>query len=277
MAVARCDFYSDVLEMGASMTVVVPENHASRLEPPPPPFGLHRTLYLLHGLSDDDTMFLRRSSIERYASERGLAVVMPQAHRSYYTDEAHGLPYWTFISEELPDIASRLFRLSSRREDTYVAGISMGGYGAFKWALRQPERFAAAASLSGALGLAARLRPEEPVGQLDPRLRDRIFDDRPIEDTVDDPTWLLGEARRRGLDVPALWVSCGTEDALFAENDRFRREAEAQGIPLTVRFGPGAHTWDYWDRELEQVLDWLPPPAAVASGGPNAASDGRLR
>src|SRR4029079_1126758 len=97
--------------------------------------------------SDDDSIWLRRTSIERYVADLGIAVVMPQVHRSYYTDEAYGRPYWTFLSEELPRVASGFFRLSPRREDTFVAGLSMGGYGAFKWALRQPWRFAAAASL----------------------------------------------------------------------------------------------------------------------------------
>src|SRR5690554_3728055 len=111
------------------------------------------TLYLLHGLSDDHTIWLRRTNIERYVSNRGIAVVMPAVHRSFYTDMAIGYKYWTFVSEELPDIARSFFPLSDSREDNFVAGLSMGGYGAFKMALRCPEKFAAGASLSGALDL----------------------------------------------------------------------------------------------------------------------------
>ena len=106
-------------------------------------------LYLLHGLSDDHTAWLRYTSIERYATARGLAVVMPAVHRSFYADEAHGHAYWHFVSEELPAIVAAFFRLSERREDTFVAGLSMGGYGALKLGLHHPERFAAVASLSG--------------------------------------------------------------------------------------------------------------------------------
>ncbi len=112
-------------------------------------------LYLLHGMSDDHTAWLRYTSIERYAARHGLAVVMPAVGRSFYANEAHGHPYWDFLSEELPAVVGRFLRVSDRREDTFVAGLSMGGYGAFKWALRQPERFAAAASLSGALDVVA--------------------------------------------------------------------------------------------------------------------------
>src|SRR5690348_3177908 len=169
MALVRCDYFSDVLGFGTSMTLILPENTTG---------GPFPTLYLLHGLSDDDTAWLRRTSIERYVDELGLAVVMPAVHRSFYTDEYYGRPYWTFVTEELPRIAGRFFRLSDRREDTFVAGLSMGGYGAFKWALRHPERFAAAASLSGALDVASRLyQPPNPV---DPRMWQRVLGDEPI-------------------------------------------------------------------------------------------------
>ena len=112
-------------------------------------------LYLLHGLSDDHTAWVRYTSIERYADAYGLAVVMPQVHRSFYTDQAHGGAFWTFLAEELPELVQRFFVVSARREDTFVAGLSMGGYGALRWALRRPGRFAAAASLSGALDVDA--------------------------------------------------------------------------------------------------------------------------
>src|SRR5206468_7967478 len=149
-------------------------------------------LYLLHGLSDDDTIWLRRTSIERYVAPLGLAVVMPQVHRSFYTDGVYGGRYWTFLSEELPELVGSLFRVSGRREDTFVAGLSMGGYGALKWALRQPQRFAAAASLSGAVDV-ARLRGGRFRSE-DPRMFERIFGDQEIAGTPDDLLWLLDDA-----------------------------------------------------------------------------------
>src|SRR4051794_5930372 len=96
MALMRCDFFSDVLGMGTSITVALPEGATGHDLP---------TLYLLHGLSDDDTTWARRTRIEQYAGDHGVAVVMPQVQRSFYTDEAWGRPYWTFVAEELPRIA----------------------------------------------------------------------------------------------------------------------------------------------------------------------------
>ena len=253
MAHLRCDFFSDVLGLSTSMTVLLPQRTTTQIgmagsggEQPPP------VLYLLHGLSDDDTVWLRRTSIERYAAPLGLAVVMPQVHRSFYADQAYGGRYWTFLSEELPEIVGSLFRVSDRREDTFVAGLSMGGYGAFRWALRHPERFAAAASLSGALDVTARRRPRPE----DPRLFERVFGEEEVAGGPHDLQWLLGEAEQAAL--PALYLCCGTEDVLLGENEVFRDACVAAGVPLRAEFSPGAHEWGYWDARIQDVLAWLP-------------------
>jgi putative tributyrin esterase len=261
MAHLRCDFFSDALSLSTSMTVILPQQTTTQIgmegrtpEGPPP------VLYLLHGLSDDDTIWLRRTSIERYVAPLGLAVVMPQVHRSFYTDQHYGGRYWTFLSEELPQLVTSLFRVSDRREDTFVAGLSMGGYGAFKWALRQPERFAAAANLSGAVNITGlrtgRERPEDPL------MFERIFDGKEINGTPDDLHWLLGQADV--ATVPSLYVCCGTEDALIDDNRAFADAASAAGIPLESSFGPGGHDWAYWDTKIQDVLAWLPLDAPTA-------------
>jgi S-formylglutathione hydrolase FrmB len=251
----RVDFFSDALSLSTSMTVLLPQRTTTQIgmtgrttDGPPP------VLYLLHGLSDDDTIWLRRTSIERYVAPLGLAVVMPQVHRSFYTDEHYGGAYWTFLSEELPRLVHDWFRTSDRREDTFVAGLSMGGYGALKWALRQPDRFAAAAALSGAVDVTGlrtqRVRPE------DPRLFDRVFGDDGPAGTPEDLRWLL--QRADAATVPALYVCCGTEDALIDDNRAFVDEANAASIPVTSDFGPGQHDWAYWDATIQDVLAWLP-------------------
>ena len=253
MAVLRTDFYSDVLQLGTSMTVILPEPAATQIgteavqRPGPPP-----VLYLLHGLSDDDTMWLRQTSIHRYAAELGLAVVMPQVHRSFYAD----LPgtegrYWTFLSQELPRVVGAFFNVSRRREDTFVAGLSMGGYGALKWALSQPERFAAAASLSGAVDLQA-------LADLGERrdLIDGILGGRSVAEVGD--VFRLADAVDPAA-APDLFVACGTEDVrLIDQNRRLVEHLERRGMRPRVDFGPGEHEWGYWDRTIQDVLAWLP-------------------
>ncbi|KKK07596.1 alpha/beta hydrolase family protein [Micromonospora sp. HK10] len=254
MARIRCDFFSEALGMSTSMTVLLPERAATQIgmagsgataDPP--------VLYLLHGLTDDDTIWTRRTAIERYVAPLGLAVVMPQVQRSFYTDEAHGNRYWTFLSEELPLVCRSFFRLSDRPVDTFVAGLSMGGYGALKWALRQPGRFAAAASLSGALDVAR--RRDHPTRPLDPAVWHTVWGDRAVAGADDDTMALL---ERAGDDLPALYVACGTEDFLHEDNVRFVETARRRDVPLTVDFSPGDHDWAYWDAKIQDVLAWLP-------------------
>ncbi|MDG4797832.1 alpha/beta hydrolase family protein [Micromonospora sp. WMMD1082] len=254
MALLRCDFFSEALGLSTSMTVILPQQTSSQIglagadaatgEPP--------VLYLLHGLTDDDTIWLRRTSIERYVAPLGLAVVMPQVGRSFYTDEEHGNRYWTFLSEELPALCHGFFRLSPRRADTFVAGLSMGGYGAVKWALRDPGRFAAAASLSGALDLVA--RAHDPRRPIDRRVWHTAFGDRRITGSDDDPLALLDRS--------------GAEDFLYDDNVRFVEAARAKGVSLTVDFSPGDHDWAYWDAKIADVLAWLPLPGRVGPGQP---------
>jgi S-formylglutathione hydrolase FrmB len=255
MAHLRCDFFSDSLSLSTSMTVILPQQTKNQIgltgelrEGPPP------VLYLLHGLSDDDTTWVRRTSIERYAAPLGLAVVMPQVHRSFYADEAYGGAYWTFLTEELPELVHSFFSLSDRPEDTYVAGLSMGGYGAFKWALRQPERFAAAACLSGAVHI-DNLRSGR-ISVDDPKMFDRVFGDAQVEGSADDLFHLVRQADAARL--PPLHLCCGTEDVLYDDNQLFAEACAVAGVQVTTDFGPGAHDWDYWDAKIQDVLAWLP-------------------
>lgn len=246
MAELRCDFASEVLHVDTSMTVLLPGAVEAQREVGPD--GLP-VLYLLHGLGDDDTSWPRRTSVERYAEPLGLAIVMPNVLRSCYTDEAHGLRYWTFLTEELPRVVNRFFHVSNRREDTFVAGLSMGGYGALKWALRHPDRFAAAASLSGPLDLATLLQEPERA-----ELLNRVFDGAVGPD--DDLLQLLGNVTPR--DLPPLFVGCGAEDQLLTANRTFEVCAREAGVAVDVEYVPGGHAWDYWDVEIRRVLAWLP-------------------
>jgi S-formylglutathione hydrolase FrmB len=177
---------------------------------------------------------------------------MPQVHRSFYADEVYGGRYWTFLTAELPGLVASFFNVSQRREDTFVAGLSMGGYGALKWALREPDRFAAAASLSGAAEI-SRLRRERAE---DPRMMQRIFGDAPTEGSDDDVLALVD--RSDPTATPPLYVCCGTEDELIGGNRELARRCQRRKLPITTDFGPGEHDWAYWDDHIQDVLSWLP-------------------
>ncbi|GAA3511474.1 alpha/beta hydrolase family protein [Georgenia daeguensis] len=252
MALLRCDFFSDVLGLSTSMTVILPQATTQQIGMTgAAPAGPPPVLYLLHGLSDDATIWTRRTSIERYVADRGLAVVMPQVDRSFYVDEHQGNRYGTFLMDELPQVVGQLFRVSDRREDTFVAGLSMGGYGAMRWALSRPDRFAAAASLSGALDVAW-LQEDGDM----PELLQRVFGSAPLRGTDHDLLALLEGADATSL--PRLYATCGTDDPLLAQQESFARAADRAGADLTRDVRPGAHDWAFWDATIQDVLAWLP-------------------
>lgn len=264
MALLDCRFFSETLKLNTSMTVILPQPASGQigLDGVASSGGPWPTLWLMHGLSDDDSIWLRRTSIERYVSTLGLAVVMPSVHRSFYADMIHGGRYWSFVSEELPRIARSFFPLSARREDNFVAGLSMGGYGAFKLALAQPDRFAAAASLSGALN---RVAPTDHAFDIDPDLRLAFGDLSSFPGSDNDLLHLATKLAQSGQTPPALYQCCGTADFLYEQNQSFLGHARSLGLDVLYEEHEGAaHTWDYWDRQIHRVLSWLPVPGEGA-------------
>jgi putative tributyrin esterase len=251
--------------MSSSMTVLLPQpdgtqtglTHATGTDTDAP-----AVLYLLHGLGDDDTTWTRFTALERYVSSLGLAVIMPAVQSSFYTDEAFGASYWTFLSEELPELVSSFFRVRSDRDSTFVAGLSMGGYGAMKWALRQPWRFAAAASMSGALDIVR--RREDGIDRPGyPKMFRRILGDGSLPPGVD----LFELARSaRGSGTPRLWLGCGSSDELRGETDAFGTACRDAGHDVTMSYNEGDHDWSYWDAEIQRVLGWMIGPADRAGG-----------
>jgi putative tributyrin esterase len=257
LALIHCDFFSEVLGISTSMCVILPQNTHSQIGMNGSPNKeKYPTLYLLHGLSDDHTIWQRRTSIERYVSDMGIAVVMPNGGRSFYTDMKHGYKYFTFISEELPEIAKQFFPLSDKREDTFAAGLSMGGYGAFKLALSCPNKYAAAASLSGAVDMASRVKNNEIQ---DTSELENIFGNlNSIENGENDLFFLARNISASNGPKPKLYQCCGTEDFLYEDNINFKNFIEKTNLDYTYEEGPGIHEWKYWDDQIQKVLKWLP-------------------
>lgn len=242
MALFSTHFVSESLQLRTSLQVFVPD----QIDTEKP----MRLLYLLHGLSDDDTAWLTNTSLVRYAENRNIAIVMPQVHRSFYTDMHVGNRYWTFLSEELPSLIHSWFKLPTEPENTYVAGLSMGGYGAFKWALHYSEKFAGMASLSGALDIVA-LREARPEGESE--MQATFGDIETHRGSDNDLLALLDKVTAK----PRVLQLCGTEDFLYDNNLGFKSRIEQTDLPYTYQESPGEHNWEYWDREIQTVLNWI--------------------
>jgi len=249
MALIELKFYSESLQMQSEVCVVIPQrssvgeigidNHAER--------GKYKCLYLLHGLSDDHSIWLRRTSIERYATEYGICVVMPCADRSFYTDMKYGSKYYTYIAKELPRIIREFLSVSDKQEDNYIAGLSMGGYGALKIGLREHGTFCAAAGLSAVADIR---RPdfaqvEIPIWGEDLNI--------PAEDDL----FALVEQCESFVDKPRLYMTVGTEDFMYEDNVRLRRKIESLDYDFTYNEAPGTHGWAFWDEHIQKVLKWM--------------------
>lgn len=258
MALIQCSFFSDCLGMNTDVTVILPqETSAENIGTASSTVRNHTpTMWLLHGLSDDHSIWLRRTSIERYVAAMGLAVVMPNVHRSFYSNMQHGGNYWDFVTEELPRICQQFFPHRPERNDNLVVGLSMGGYGAFKLALRCPERFAAAASLSGVLDIRSRcsMAREHEATTLRADSLTNVFGQDLIPADSEDLFKLMEAADPATL--PDMLQICGTEDVLYRDNAAFRKKAVEIGVNIPYREGPGVHDWAYWDAEIQTVLRW---------------------
>lgn len=252
MAFLQVEFFSQALEVASAVNVLLPEGDMGIGVKAGGGTRLPKVLYLLHGYSDDHTIWMRRTSVERYAAAYPLAVIMPAVNHSFYCNEPMGERYWDYISEELPQVMHSFFRLSDRPEDTFAAGLSMGGYGALKLGLSHPERFAAVGSFSGAVR-AAQSRPVDEKSRLK---KERAFGKDPVDPGLD----LFHLLKVHGNDEkkPRLYVSCGTEDTLFAVHQAFVPAAEQAGWDLTHREAAGfSHEWAFWDEEIRRFIPWM--------------------
>ncbi len=253
MAFFEMKFHSDALGRGVSVNVILPEKAKSMIGMEGKERTSYKTLYLLHGLSDDHSIWMRRTSIERYAAEWGIAVVMPCVDRSWYTDTAYGVKYFTFITEELPRVCRSYFKgMSAEREDNFIAGLSMGGYGAIKAALTYPENYAGAASLSGALNIADFSRPRD-IAEWQGIFGYGLESAADLKGTKHDIFYLAEQAKR----FPRIYMWCGTEDGLLSHNRDFHEKLTALGVEHTYQESEGNHSWKWWDLHIVDAVEYL--------------------
>ncbi|MDD2958642.1 MAG: alpha/beta hydrolase family protein [Lachnospiraceae bacterium] len=265
MAHIDCNFYSDSLQKNAHVIVFIPSMSADDfLEDRQVSYyeegKKYPVLYLLHGSYGDCMDWSLRSSIERYAQDKEIAVVMPSAENSAYINMVWGENYLTYIGKELPDFLRKIFPLSSVRDENYIAGLSMGGYGAFRVALEYPETFGYIASLSGGLDMPALQNGTEAHSKKMPlNYKEAVFDggDK-IAGSRNDLPVLLKEKKSAEICLPKMYMNCGTEDFIYPANEAFYKAACQMGVEITYERFQGVHCWDYWDAHIKDVLNWLP-------------------
>lgn len=261
MALIQVNYVSAALQRTVPVQVILP---VDKLLPGGklPPVQKFKTLYLLNGFLGNYTDWVTGTRIQRWAQERDLAVVMPSGDNSFYVD-APGNAYGRFVGQELVEMTRRMFPLSRKREDTFIGGLSMGGFGAMRNGLKYANTFGTIISLSGAFHMFDQLEKSLAAGE-DVSFQQHLLGDLRQAAVSDKNPQVLVErlAKRMAKDpktpVPAIYMACGTEDFLLEDNRKFCALLRQKGFDLTYEESPGAHDWDFWDTYILKVLSWLP-------------------
>ncbi len=248
MALLRIDHSPQTVKVNLPLYVILPDPGSMGKVP----VAKRKVLYLLHGLSDDASAWQRYTSIEPLANAYGLVVVTPSAGRSFYTDQPNGQKYFSYLVEELPQYLLDVFGLKPKREDTFIVGNSMGGYGAFKAALLRPDLYAAAASFSGVLSLQVLgMNPNDPRRE---ELTLLFGDLGKLSGSEHDPSVWLERAARESRVLPRLFISVGRQEDLYPLSGMFHAACQRLGVPSEYHEEDGAHDWFLWDRLIRRFL-----------------------
>lgn len=246
MAQLHCNFFSYSLGYGMDITLLLPS--MSPCDMGDPETRTHRipakypVLYLLHGHGNDYLSWSRFTSLERYAEERRIAVATVSVGNKGYMNAEYGENYYDFIAKELPEFVTANFPISERREDTYIAGASMGGYGALAHALGHPESYRAVGAFSPATDWGD--RPSRIGHSMPPMLS--LYE-------------LLDADLEKGIELPDIFCCIGAQDFLIESADRFHRHLDSLNIQHRCDRVEGfEHEWSFWDAQLPKFLDWLP-------------------
>lgn len=262
MALIQCNFFSYELGMNTQLDVILPERrHAKRV----PEDKKCKVIYALHGHAQDYTNWQRDGLMEHYLKEEDVIVVMPNLHRSFYTDGRHGYRYFSFLTKELPVLVGNYFSASRKREDQFLFGNSMGAYGAIKAALCCPGQYAGAALLSGAF---------DPYRTIDETMKAGMFTASDIYSNLDDLFGSREEFYGSSNDIstlaaaleadkdaprPRIFHCCGKQDVLYHINREFKDSLPGLAPSLEYHYeeSDGWHDWSYWNEVLPAALRYF--------------------
>ncbi len=262
MAFIQLNFMSEALMRTVTVNVILP---ADKLPSPgslKPEFKPFQTLYLLNGVMGNHTDWMNATCIQTMAEEKDLAVVMPGGENMFYLDHAatHAL-YGEFVGKELVEFTRKIFPLSDKKEDTFIGGLSMGGYGALRNGLKYSGTFGRIVSLSAAMMLYTlkERTDEHPMFMERKSYAMEIFGDfDKVMESDKNPVWMMSRLKEQGKEIPDIYQAVGTEDFLLEANRKLHKELVLAGGEVTYVEKAGGHEWNFWGGMLSDVFDWLP-------------------
>ncbi len=216
-----------------------------------------KTLFLLHGYTGIAGSWIPEYLCEKYR----VALVMPNGENSFWLDgEATGRKFCRFVGIELVDYIRKTFDLARGKDDTYILGYSMGGFGAIHTALRYPERFGKIGAMSSALIMheVMRMQPgyQNGIANYD-YYRECFGEPEKLSESENNPEYLVKQLKREGIALPEIYMCCGTEDFLLEENRSFHRFLEDQSVEHIYLESKGIHDMVFWMEYSEKILAWM--------------------
>lgn len=239
MAVSHIEFYSEKLEMKTRVNVILPEHFDKD----------GQVLLLLHGLGDDENAWLEQTRIVSYASESNITIIMPRVDRSYYTTSLGGPKYFEYISQEILQSCREWFNIPNNEEQTFIAGISMGGFGALKVGLTNPKKFKQVFVMSAMPDILTNWRNNS---ERDEWYRSLFGEPEQVQGSINDISYLV---EKQDNTDPEIWQLCGRGDPFYDMNVILDQQIRKRGLKHQFVEVSGGHEWSVWDKAIKQVLN----------------------
>ena len=260
MAYISARLHSELLQHGTEVDLYFPNDYPKEVVP-----EIRGVITLLHGYGGTSKDWLQLSAACRYAADNGLIIVAPECSNGFYCDMAYGDAWYTYLTQELPGLLQKIFRIPQEKEKNFIAGLSMGGYGAMMIGMNHPERYAGIASFSGAVDVAQMLKAGSDVPGRNSAFVPIFGDETILKDNQN--LYKLSEkvSELSATDQPKLLFTCGSDDTepyFILPQNRSLHEYMKK-LPLkNYRYmeWPGNHEWKFWDRSLVYAIDWFLSP-----------------
>lgn len=262
MSVLKVDFFSKSLRRITSFHMILPNDGDSNMTENNENYKRDmKTLFLLHGFSGSSMDWMLGSNIQDLALKYNMAVIMPSGENSFYLDgKGTGRSYGTYTGEELVAYVRKTFGIAQKKEDTFIGGLSMGGFGAIHTGLLYNENFGKVFGLSSALIIHnIKNIPKDFVdGIADYDYYTATFGDLSnLEENENNPEYLVSNMKKEGKCIPSIYMACGTEDFLLRENRQFHESLIKENVEVTYVESSGVHDWKFWNEYLEPAIQWL--------------------
>lgn len=262
MAFIQMNVFSQKLMRNVPVNVILPVDKMVFPGMPERENVPYKTLYLLHGILGNYMDWVNQTRVIRYAEDNNLAVIMPSGDNAFYVDQPDGNNFYgEFVGQELVELTRKMFPLSCKREDTYIGGLSMGGFGALRNGLKYHETFGAVIALSAALIMEniEKRNNESPAFMERRDYAQYVFGNlEKLKDSDKNPAWLVRHMKEERINFPKIFIACGNQDSLVCANREFAHLLEENEVDVSFEVGEGNHEWDFWDTYLKKALDWLP-------------------